>query len=55
MTTVDLLLAILDRRLTVDDIRALDDEDLAELTGSLYHWHELCEQEQSRRPKPGTP
>ena len=43
MKTTELLLAILDRRLTKDDIAELNQDELRELTNLLHHWHELCE------------
>ena len=42
---VDSLIHYLDRDLSMDDIRAMSRDDLAQLNRLLYHWERLTDRE----------
>lgn len=42
MSVVERLIAILDRELTADDLRALSERDLIKLEGLLFHWNQVA-------------
>lgn len=51
MTTADLI-AHLNLKLSLEDIRALSDADLEKLKNLLFHWHDLAAGEsRARRDK----
>lgn len=42
MSVVERLIQILDRTLTVEDLRALPERELIKLEGLLFHWNQVA-------------
>jgi hypothetical protein len=45
------LLRTLDRGLTLENLDAMPTKTLQELSGLLFHWHELVDMRLERRPR----